>query len=277
VIEVMGGVLTRVRPDGAKQTVAELGGGPNGAAIGPDGAVYVCNNGGLAMTWAEGRLTSYGPSPNSIGGRIQRVDLATGRFETLYDSCDGRPLAAPNDIVFDRAGGFWFTDSGRGFDTHKEWGALYYAQPDGSKITRVRERQPLPNGVGLSPDQDWVYMVDSMTVSVWGCELEAPGVLKQNPIPAWTGKIVGRQAEFGGLDSMATEADGRICVASSFGSVAVMTPGGGLENVPVPDVMPTNICFGGADMRDAWITAGAGGRLLKTRWPRPGARLSFYA
>jgi gluconolactonase len=41
--------------------------------------------------------------------------------------------------------------------------------------------------------------------------------------------------------------------------------------------MPTNICFGGADMRDAWITGGAGGTLIKARWPRPGARLAFNA
>src|SRR5271165_6850535 len=37
-VEIHKGTLTRVSADGTKQTVANLGGGPNGAAIGPDGA-----------------------------------------------------------------------------------------------------------------------------------------------------------------------------------------------------------------------------------------------
>lgn len=50
VVEVRGGRLTRVHPDGTKDVVADVGGGPNGAAIGPDGAAYVVNNGGFAWT-----------------------------------------------------------------------------------------------------------------------------------------------------------------------------------------------------------------------------------
>jgi gluconolactonase len=42
VVEIKGGRLIRVQPDGRKETVAELGGGPNGAAIGPDGQCYIC-------------------------------------------------------------------------------------------------------------------------------------------------------------------------------------------------------------------------------------------
>jgi gluconolactonase len=39
--------------------------------------------------------------------------------------------------------------------------------------------------------------------------------------------------------------------------------------------MTTNICFGGEDMRDAWITCSSTGKLYKTRWPRPGLKLAF--
>ena len=46
-VEIAAGRLTRVAPDGSKRTIAEMGGGPNGAAIGPDGKVYVCNTGGF--------------------------------------------------------------------------------------------------------------------------------------------------------------------------------------------------------------------------------------
>jgi gluconolactonase len=41
------------------------------------------------------------------------------------------------------------------------------------------------------------------------------------------------------------------------------------------EVIVTNICFGGPDMCDAWITASGSGRLYRTRWPRPGLRLAY--
>ncbi|MGZ6013898.1 MAG: SMP-30/gluconolactonase/LRE family protein, partial [Caulobacteraceae bacterium] len=109
-VEIGGKRLTRVRPDGSKQTVAELGGGPNGAAVGPDGAIYVVNNGGAfdfpENFEEEGRLLI---PARYDGGYVQRVDLKTGAVATLYGDCDGKPLNAPNDIVFDDQGGFWFT------------------------------------------------------------------------------------------------------------------------------------------------------------------------
>ena len=55
-VEIKRGTLTRVAADGAVSVVAELGGGPNGLAIGPDGAAYVCNNGGFQWTELPGGL-----------------------------------------------------------------------------------------------------------------------------------------------------------------------------------------------------------------------------
>ena len=136
VVEMKAQRLTRVLPDGRKEVIAQLGGGPNGAAIGPDGAMYVANNGG-AWGWAEGPAHLPGaPPPSYSGGSIQRVDLKTGAFTTLYDTCDGRPLNSPNDLVFDDQGGFWFTCYGQSDGEVRRLGALYYAKADGSKITR---------------------------------------------------------------------------------------------------------------------------------------------
>src|SRR5690606_22082242 len=47
VVEIAGQALTRTWGDGRKECIAKLSGGPNGAALGPGGFVYVCNNGGM--------------------------------------------------------------------------------------------------------------------------------------------------------------------------------------------------------------------------------------
>ena len=112
-VEIAARRITRVAPDGSKTTVAEPGGGPNGLAIGPDGKLYVCNN-GERFTYVEldGQLVPSHPPKGFEGGSIQRVDIATGAVETLYTACDGRRLIAPNDLMFAPDGGFWFSDHG---------------------------------------------------------------------------------------------------------------------------------------------------------------------
>ena len=120
VVEVRGEKLTRVLPDGRTETVAELPGGPNGAAVGPDGLVYVCNNGGLPWTDLPGGVSTPGDAATGsmqpasyTHGWIERVDVATGAVERLYDDAEGELLSAPNDIAFDADGTMWITDTGK--------------------------------------------------------------------------------------------------------------------------------------------------------------------
>ena len=81
------------------------------------------------------------------------------------------------------------------------------------------------------------------------------------------------------LDSLAVDGDGNVCVATLVnGGITVIAPDGEvLEHVPTGDVLTTNICFGGPDLRTAFITASGTGRLLSMPWPRPGLRLAHHA
>ena len=269
--------LSRVTPDGKISVIAELGGGPNGAAIGPDGAVYVCNNGGAFTPVEQNGLLLPGPTAGDHqGGMIQRVDLKTGAFTTLYTECDGRRLIGPNDLVFDKAGGFWFTDHGAGTHDGRRFGALYYALTDGSKIVRARDQIISPNGVGLSPDEKVVYAADTNLGRLWAYDITGPGELANTGFAP--GRVVCNLQGYQLLDSLAVEAGGKVCVATIInGGITAFDPDGSTEHYAVPDLVTTNICFGGADMRDAWITASSTGKLYKTRWPRPGLKLNFNA
>ncbi|WP_077000842.1 SMP-30/gluconolactonase/LRE family protein [Variovorax sp. KK3] len=278
VVEIRGGTVRRVAADGALSLVAECGGGPNGAAIGPDGALYVCNNGGSSYT--PGQVLSSGPAADYTGGSIQRVDLATGEVRVLYDGCDGTRLSAPNDLVFDREGGFYFTDMGKKHATHRVHGALYYAQADGSGIRQLAYHLQQPNGVALSPDGGTVYVAETDTARLWAFDVAAPGEIRRHGTPPpHGGRLVCGLPGYQGFDSMAVDAQGNICVATlTTGCITVVSPGGQvLRQVPVPDAHVTNICFGGPELRTAYVTLAGTGRLAAMPWPEQGLALNFNA
>src|SRR5215208_4033132 len=178
--EISGKKVTRVAPDGSKSEVGKAGGGPNGVATGPDGALYICNNGGAVYETTPSFLST-GPAPDYKHGAIQRIDIKTGETKTLYTECNGHKLSAPNDIVFDKQGGFYFTDLGKRYARHRDHGGLYYALPDGSRVVELAFPILSPNGCGLSPDEKTIYVADTEGARLWAFDIEAPGVLRKPP------------------------------------------------------------------------------------------------
>ena len=177
-VEIEPGRITRVHPDGRKETIAEPGGGPNGLALGPDGMLYCCNNGGFDWHENNGMLAPGGIASNYSGGRIERIDPATGKVEVLYKSGDfGCVLRGPNDLVFDKHGGFWFTDHGK-MDHRKrvhDVVGIFYAKADGSHLEEVVFPSNNPNGCGLSPDGKWLYAAETYTCRLMKFAVTAPG------------------------------------------------------------------------------------------------------
>ena len=280
VVEIARGALTRVHPDGSTELAADCGGGPNGAAVGPDGAMYITNNGGC-FDWIDlGGLLLPGPVPGAwSGGCIQRVDLGSGEVTTLYTECDGRPLRAPNDLVFDARGGFWFTDHGVRLERSSDRTGVYYAEPDGSSIEEVIFPLDAPNGVGLSPDGDRVYVAETHTGRVWHWDVTGPGRVAPG-LPVNAGGSLLHGAGGGHLyDSLAVDSEGFVCVATlGVGGVTAISPdGSSVTHYATPDPITTNVCFGGGDFRTAFITLSGTGRLVTATWPRPGLELPFNA
>ena len=282
-VEVRGGALSRCAPDGSVTVVANLNpagfGGANGAAIGPDGAAYITNNGGFYWSERNGIeiptnfVTGGNLPPTYEGGWINRVDLATGESQILYRDCDGHRFTGPNDIVFDAQGGFWFTDLGKSHERTIDKGGVYYAQPDGSKVERKIWPLWTPNGVGLSPDDSTLYVAESMTGRLWAFDLSSPGVIA----PAERGHGGRCLANtLGHFDSLAVEDGGNIVVAAISDGLCVITPDGSdLHYVAMPDPMTTNVCFGGPDRRTAFVTLSGSGQVLEVEWPRAGLALNY--
>ena len=277
VVEIERGTLSRVWPGGTVDVVAECGGGPNGAAIGPDGAVWITNNGGCFQFIDLGGVLVPGPVPDTwSGGSIQKVDLATGTVETVYTECDGRPLRAPNDLVFDAHGGFWFTDHGVRLERASDRTGVFYATADGASIREVIFPLDAPNGVGLSPAGDKVYVAETHTGRVWSWDVPEPGVASGTGLLEPHGELLLGLPGMQLLDSLAVDGDGWVCVGTlvNGGITAVSPDGSQVEHHPADDMLVTNICFGGPEGATAYATASGTGRLLAAEWPRPGLRLA---
>jgi len=280
VVELMGERVTRVYPDGKKETIASPGGSPNGAAIGPDGAIYICNSGGwdfyelMGMKIPQTEL----PSHHS-GGRIERIDLSSGDVKVLYTECDGHKLIGPNDIVFDAHGGMYFTDHGRRQGRVEHVGAIYYAQPDGSAITEVVFPSTSPNGIGLSPDGTRLYAAETHTGRVYAWDVLGPGELQKGPTGEAMGAMICGLPGMQLFDSLGIDSDGNVVVATLVtGALTVISPAGEvLDQALTGDPMTTNVCWGGEDLQTAYVTCSGTGRLISMEWPRPGLKLNYNA
>ncbi len=279
-VEIERQTISRVRPEGAVTVLARPGGGPNGLAAGPDGALYVCNNGGFVWRFEAGMLRPVLQGTDYSGGRIERVDPRGGEVRVLYDRCGAHALRGPNDIVFDDRGGFYFSDLGKARARDRDQGGLYYATADGGRIVEVAYPILTPNGVGLSPDQRTVYVAETETARLWAFDLEAPGLARKQSFPSpHGGRLVIGLDGFQRFDSLAVDAAGNICVATLLsGCISVIAPDGRLlRQVPTGDPMTTNICFGGADRRTAFVTLSGKGQLAALDWPEPGLKLAYEA
>jgi gluconolactonase len=150
-----------------------------------------------------------------------------------------------------------------------------------------------PNGIGLSPDGTILYRAQTSARQVLRRRLKAPGVIVPSigasiasiviadGVDAWS-VLVGMPG-FQEFDSLAVDSSGAVCVGTiaDSGIAVVSADGSSVETYTLPadlaDGAITNICFGGADLRTAFITGSQTGRVFAFQWPRPGLRLAYNA
>jgi gluconolactonase len=200
-------------------------------------------------------------------------------------------LRGPDDLVFDKEGGFWFSDFGKTRARDKDVTGIYYATADGTSIELKIAPLNSPNGIALSPCGKRLYaaMTYERTLLYW--DLDGPGQVNPNPKTMFGSHLL--SAEFPGrsiLDSIAVDSAGNVHVATmlpegndpmSNGGITVISADGAnstfyplaLKGLFMP--MPSNLCFGGDDMKDVYITTGASGILLKSRVEVAGLPLNF--
>lgn len=283
VVEIRRKTLTRIWGEGKKEIVANLGGGPNSAAVGPDGAIYVPNNGGFNFKQQGDKWVNTGQADDYVSGWIDRVDLNTGKVERVYDKVGDEPIRGPNDLVFDSHGCMYITDPGKVRKRDMDRGKLLYAAADGSMIKEIAGPIVKPNGIVLSPDGKTLYVAETETGRLYRWPITSPGevamITDHTKAPPHGGELIYTPTRYARADSMAVEADGKVCIGTlDVGGITVVDPET-LESYFYPtelDTHITNLCFGGVDMKKCYYVCTYKGLLVETDWPRAGLRLEHY-
>ncbi len=191
VAEMQGGSVARVTADGTVTRFTGLGGGPNGAALGHDGAIYVANNGGLsARTDGKG----YWYAEEQFDGRVQRID-PDGTVTTVADQLPGEAPHRPNDLCFGPDGRLYVTDSRNWEDMRNlQPGRIVAIAPDGA-VAQLAEVPAMPNGIAFGPSGDKLFVAQTLTRKIlvypWSATagLGEPEVFCQLPGGSRTGSV----------------------------------------------------------------------------------------
>jgi gluconolactonase len=221
--EIGAGRIARWDASGVTR-IATTGGGPNGAAIGPSGDLYVTQNGGMT-------------AENRVQPGILRV-AQDGTVTRVVDRIGDLALEGPNDLAFGPDGRLYFTDPRGSSDParNRRPGRLFAYDLAAERGELIAELGPVfPNGIAFTSDGTLVW-TESFSRRVMARVGDRHDVLIELP-----------ERHF--PDGLCLDAQGRLYVASTFGHcVTVVEAGKIVDRLVCGDGMPTNCCFGGTDL-----------------------------
>lgn len=227
-----------------------------------------------------------------VPGPLERLDPATGAREVLLSEVDGRTLTSCNYPMVDRAGNIWCSNSVAAADFDgladkaPDDGFVFVLRPDGTSSV-VAEGIGFANGLAMSADETFLYCCQSFHSNVIrypvlpGARL-GPGE-QYGPVLGGVrrpGEPIADRRSLGYPDGCAFDVEGNLWVTLFWAhKVVAITPSGELVTIiddPEETIVrsPSNVTFGGPDMKDLYIGLLEGDYVVKTRSPVAGAKLA---
>lgn len=261
-----------VRADGTLRRVGRAGGKPNGIAMDARGRIVIANFG-------------LGSAPT---GPLQRLDPETGEIEILCAEVGGRPLVASNYPVVDRAGNVWCSHSTYDRVAAEQGladGFVFRVRPDG-RAEKMADGFSFTNGLAFDAGERWLYVCQTMGRDVVRLPLRADGTLgereRYGPVlgePAFPKATPEQRLTFGATDGCGFDAEGNLWVTLVVANkIVAITPSREVVTIvhdAAGELMdwPTNVAWGGADLRDLYIGSIRKDYVLHARSPVPGLSL----
>jgi gluconolactonase len=231
-------------------STGEVTGIPAALAFGPDGCLYVTDEGRRSIV----RVTPEGEQSD---------------FITHYG---GKGLNGPNDLCFDQDGNLYFTDPW-GSSLEEPIGSVYGYEWANGTLRQIHTGLAFPNGILVRDGR--VYAAETLTNKIWAYDVVGPGIA-ENPfefcrLPDLKVQILT------GPDGMAFDLEGNIYVATvGVGFVYVLNRKGKLiQSIPTGGIRPTNVCFGGSDHDTLFVTIDDLGTMVTIPMGIAGYRLPF--
>ena len=229
-VDIRASVLYRLVPGGSAEIVRRDTGEGNGTTFDLDGRLVICEGGNRRVTrWADERTS-----------------------EILMDRFEGKRLNRPNDVVCKSDGSIWFTDPGLRVPVGERElpsAGVYAVAPDGA--TRLVAEFEYPNGLAFSPDERILYVANTRFAQyIHAIELDAAGNMVRRRIFA----DMSSDETDGVPDGMKVDSAGRVFCTGPGGTWVFAPDGRRLGIIRTPEV-PANLCFGGADLTDLFLTA----------------------
>jgi len=192
VVNIESGWVSKITPDGKWSDVFNTGGQPQGLKFHKDGRLFGVDR--------KKGVFIYDPKTQKMSDYV------------LYYQNEN--FHGPNDLIFDRQGGLYFTDPW-GTSMANPRGAIYYVSPEG-KISRLLDNMAFPNGIALSGDEKTLYIGETMRNAIWSVQLEGPGELLVRRA---------RISTYLNGDGLTVDEKGNVYVAHvDSGEVVVLTP-----------------------------------------------------
>ena len=243
-----GGYIAQISADGTKKFIDSTSNPnlkqTNGLAVYKDGSIFACDYG--------------------LGAILKTTP--EGKSEIFIDGYDGKRFDRPNDLAFDDKGNLYFTDP-KSYGKDKLDGRIFKVVIKSKVVKLLADSLAFPNGIAFSPDGDKIFICESAQNRILTFNVDKDGSLSNRNVFA--------ELPGGDPDGLAFDIDGNLYAAHfGGGAIYVLSSDGKIkEKIIAPGKKPSNVEFGGDDLRTLFITEDETNSVYSTKVKIPGMPL----